>query len=404
MRRGIILLLATFLFCAQTYAQTYATRSLQGQYPNGDSVEVSAATTTPNGVEIVGIRRFHNGSFDRTPLVFPSATSNAVIMNPPPFGSQGYISAVANTPLGVIEAGQYDGDFGGFSATHAVVWNGTPNSAVDLHIASGTPRNRSVAYGVSATATGFQATGLSDDGGGRDAAAVWMGSTPQSSIFRSLHASGMFQSRALVGYSFNGLAKQAGYAEFGGSGQHHPVVWSNTADSYIDILPAQFFAGEVYCATGEGGQELIGGIARDTTSDKPIIWRGTGGNFQVLSGTPQRQAGQVQSINGARAVGKIHIVNSGSEHAAIWDLVTGQVTDLHSFLPFGYENGQSSAFYVDAAGNVYGSAQPSAGISPVPFVWMIPEPAGGTIMGCALAVCLRRSVRNAITNRTATEA
>src|SRR5215212_9568375 len=135
MARGAALLFAAGIVCASAHAQTYTTRNLQSQYPSADAVEISAATTTPNGVEIVGIRSFHNGSFDRTPLIFPTATSTAVVMNMPPNGTGGYISAVANTSLGVIEAGQYDRVVGSTGATHAVVWNGTPNSAVDLHIA-----------------------------------------------------------------------------------------------------------------------------------------------------------------------------------------------------------------------------------------------------------------------------
>ena len=392
MNRKVVLLFAAWMVCASTHAQTYTTRSLQGQYPEGDLVEISAATTTPNSVEIVGIRSFHNGTSERTPLIFPTATSNAVLMNMPPFGTGGYISAVAMTPLGVIEAGQYDRVVGSTGATHAVVWNGTPGSAVDLHIASNTPANGSRAYGVSATPIGFQATGMIESNG-RDAAAMWSGSTPQSSTYTLLHADNMFQSRAPVAYTFNGAAKQAGYAEFPGSGNRHPVVWSGTAGSYVDILPVGFVAGEVYSATAEGGQELLGGVARDATSNRPVVWRGTGGDVQVLSGTPERQAGHVQSLSSTHAVGQIHIVNSGSHHASIWDLATGQVTDLHRFLPAEYVNGTSSALYVDAVGNVYGSAQMAGAVSAVPFVWTIPEPSGAAMTALALALCSRRLPR-----------
>ena len=390
MHRKVVLLLAASMLCASTHAQTYTTRSLQGQYPQGEAVEISAATTTPNGVELVGIRSSHNGLFDRTPLIFPTATSNAVVMNMPPFGTGGYISAVATTPLGVIEAGQYDRVVGSTITTHAVVWNGSPSSAVDLHIASNTPVGQSLAYGVSAAPIGFQATGMIENNG-RDAAAMWSGATPQSSTYALLHAGNMFQSRAPVAYTFNGVAKQAGYAEFPGPGFRHPVVWSGTADSYLDILPAQFFAGEVYCATAEGGQELLGGICLDATSDRPVVWRGIGGTVQVLSGTPERQGGGVRYLSSTRAVGQIH--NGASYHAAIWDLTTGQVTDLHGFLPPEYQFGTSSALYVDAAGNVYGSAEPSGANFAIPFVWTIPEPSGAAITALVLAPFSGRSMR-----------
>lgn len=387
MVRGAALLLAAAMVCASASAQTYTTRSLQGQYPSGSEAEISAATTTPNGVEIVGIVG--------GPAIFPTPTSNVVPMNFPPNGTRGYISAVANTSLGVIEAGQYDRVVGSTTATHAVVWNGTPNSAVDLHIASNTPANGSRAYGVSGTPSGFQATGMIE-ASGRDAAAMWSGSTLQSSAFTSLKASNMVESGAPVAYSFNGIAKQAGYAEFPSSGQRHPIVWSGTAASYVDLLPAGFFAGQAMCATGESGQELIGGFVRDDAGNKPIIWRGTSGNVQMLSGTPQRPAGFVLSVSSTQATGLIQIANGGSNHAAIWNLATGQVTDLHGFLPSGYLNGQSSALYVDAAGNVYGSATVGGGVPAVPFVWtMVPEPTAAAMTALvAAALCSRPSSRN----------
>src|SRR5262245_40230155 len=88
----------------------YFVRTLANQIPAGDGVLTAAATMTPDGVQIVGIRQFHDGGFDRTPLIFPTSTSNALLMNNPPSDStQGFISAVAYVPsLGVLQAGQYD--------------------------------------------------------------------------------------------------------------------------------------------------------------------------------------------------------------------------------------------------------------------------------------------------------
>ena len=68
-------------------AQTYTVRTLNNQIPPGDLVLSAAAARTPAGVEIVGIREFHDGGFDRTPLIFATATSNAQLMNNPPSDS-----------------------------------------------------------------------------------------------------------------------------------------------------------------------------------------------------------------------------------------------------------------------------------------------------------------------------
>src|SRR5207302_3441080 len=118
--------------------------------------------------------------------------------------------------LGVLEAGQYDRVIGSTGSTHAVIWNGTPNSAVDIHIASNTGQlggvSESRAYGVSSSPIGYQAAGMVV-ASGYDRAVMWTGATPQSSQVIQLHdSSTMFESRAYGAYTFNGVARQGGYS------------------------------------------------------------------------------------------------------------------------------------------------------------------------------------------------
>jgi hypothetical protein len=381
-------------------------RTLAGQIPAGDEVLAAAATTTPAGVQIVGIRRFHQGGFDRTPLIFPTATSNAVLMNNPPSDStQGFISAVTYVPsLGVLEAGQYNKLVGSTLSIHAVVWNGTPNSGVDVHVASNTNQfsTESIIYGVSPAPVGFQAAGLVV-GSGRDNAAVWTGATPQTSQVGILHNyETMFQSRANGAYTFDGVAKQVGYSQDflpgGGTSQPRARVWSGSAASATDLTPGGFLYGVINGGNGDGPNEILYGHIGATVLDaRPTIWTGTGGEYTTLDTTAARPTGSVVYASQAAGVGHLWLsAAGGSQHAALWNLADGTVTDLHSLLPPEYQfGGTSTAFYVDALGNVYGHARVNGGSVGVPVVWTpVPEPGAALAVGAAaLAAGLIRRTR-----------
>jgi hypothetical protein len=375
----------------------YSVRTLASQIPPGDFTVAAAATSVPGGVEMVGVRHFHNGGFDRTPLRFPTSTSNAQLMNNPPSGStQGYISAVTYSPsLGVLEAGQYDHFVGSTGEIHAVVWNGTPNSGVDLHIASNTIASDSVAYAVSPAPIGFQAAGLVVQSGD-DHAAMWRGATPQASQVILLHnLSAMYQSRAYGAYTFNGVARQVGYSvdyvPGGGTTQPRARVWSGSAASAIDLTPSGFLYGVIKGGNGDGPSEILYGHIGTTINDeRPTIWTGLSGAFRILDTTAAAPAGDIVFCTPTIGVGHL-----GGGMAAIWDLASGHVTNLHSFLPPELQTGPSEAFYVDALGNVYGQASMSGGTLGVPVVWTpIPEPSSLTLStALALFFWARRRVR-----------
>src|SRR4051812_39046074 len=164
----------------------YTARTLAGQIPAADGVVANAATSIPGGVQIVGARRFHNGGFDSTPAFFPTATSAVQLMtNPPSDSTQGVISAAAYVPsLGVLDAGSYQKAVGSTSETHPVVWNGTPNSGVDLGQPAGA--SDSGVSGVSAAPVGFQAVGAMYVSGYKQAV-MWTGATLQSPQIVTLH-------------------------------------------------------------------------------------------------------------------------------------------------------------------------------------------------------------------------
>jgi hypothetical protein len=375
----------------------YTVRTLAGQIPPGGVALTAAAASVPGGVQIVG-----TGS-GRTPLIFPTSTSNAQLMNNPPSDStEGFISAVTYSPtLGVLEAGQYEHQVGSTVSTHAVVWNGTPNSGVDIHIASNTIASYSAAYAVSAAPIGFQAAGLVIQSGD-DHAAMWTGATPQTSHVILLHNdSTMHDSRAYGAYTFNGVARQVGYSEDivpGGTWtQPRARVWSGSAASTIDLTPPGFLYGVIKGGNGDGPNEILyGHIGTTIYDERPTIWTGLSGAFRTLDTTADLPAGDIVYCTQTTGAGHLDLDGAvGAGHAAIWDLASGHVIDLHSFLPPELQNGTSTAFYVDPLGNVYGQAGTTGTSVGVPVVWTpVPEPSSVMLSAViALFFCARRRVR-----------
>jgi hypothetical protein len=383
-------------------AQVYTVQTLASQIPAGDAVLAEAAGWTPAGVQIVGIRAFHNGEADRTPVIFATPTSNMQIMNNPPSDStQGLISAVAYVPsLGVIEGGSYDKLVGSTVSTHAVTWNGTPNSAVDIHAVSNTDQlngiDGSYVYGVSSSPNGFQAAGRVI-GSGNNLAIMWTGASPQTAQFVTLHNfSTMAQSWAYGVYTFNGVAKQVGYATYplpgGGTTEPRATVWSGSAASAIDLTPSGFLVGIIRAGNGDGPNEILSGdIGTSIYDPLPTIWTGTTGAYKTLDTTANLPAGWIDWCSQTSGVGVLALSGTGlSEHAAVWDFATGAVTDLQQFLPPEYQNGgTSTAFYEDAFGNIYGQATTNGSSVGVPVIWTpVPEPTSLSLSAVfATAVC-----------------
>ncbi|HEX4591235.1 MAG TPA: PEP-CTERM sorting domain-containing protein [Gemmataceae bacterium] len=384
-------------------AQVYTVQTLANQIPAGDAVLAEAAASTPAGVEIVGLRRFHDGTFERTPVIFSTSTSNMQVMNNPPSDStQGVISAVGYVPsLGVIEAGQYDKLVGSTLSTHAVTWNGTPNSAVDIHATSNSGQLGGVTdtsiYAVSSSPNGFQAAGKAIVSG-YNQAFMWTGATPQSAQVIKLHDDvRMFDSWVNGVYTFNGVAKQVGYSDDrtsgGGFTQPRARVWSGSAASAIDLTPPGFLFGSIQAGNGDGPNEILCGSSGTSLYDvRPTIWMGTSGAYRNLDTTADHPAGTIRYCLQTSGVGNLDLsAYGGSSHAAIWDFASGGVIDLHDLLPPEYQlsGGSSTAFYEDAFGNVYGQATTNGSSVGVPMIWAVsvPEPSSLSLAG-ALAMFL----------------
>ena len=121
------------------------------------------------------------------------------------------------------------------SATHALLWAGAAQSAIDLH-----PDGcfASTAWGVSAgQQVGEVLLSTSSD---ETHALLWTGSA-ESVV--DLHPSGFVETHALA----VAAGRQVGYGA--GTVGFHALLWSGTADSVVDLhlfLPAGYLASEAH--------------------------------------------------------------------------------------------------------------------------------------------------------------
>lgn len=196
--------------------------------------------------------------------------------------------------------GQYAvgyGEASGYSG--AMLWDVTNGTYQTLNPSG---YNSSVAWAVQ----GGHQGGVVWDNQGNQQAAMWSGTSSSMTV---LHPSG-YQSSAVYGLWGN---RQVGFGYDGSAngGHDHALVWSGSAASVQDLNPAW----ADYAGANAIQGDLVAGYA----------WG--------------------QMINGAYDI---------NEHAMLWDLVSGQYTDLQLLLSSQYVS--SSAIGIDLSGNVVGQA------------------------------------------------
>jgi hypothetical protein len=180
----------------------------------------------------------------------------------------------------------------GSNNEHALLWEGTADSAIDLHPA-GFTFSRAYAtdgqYQVGFGTTGFHSHAL-----------LWNGTASSMVDLQPVS----FTDSAAFGI---GGGQQVGYLSFGPLSEQHAALWSGTADSAVDLRPSD---------------------------SKTAYAFATNGRIQV---------GQTQSLPPDLFI-----------HARLWRGTADSAVDLHDLLPTGFDN--SAAYSIDAAGNIYGLA------------------------------------------------
>ena len=180
---------------------------------------------------------------------------HAVLWNGTPVGVDlhptnlpGFASSLAYGTDGASQVGYARG---ADSRDHALLWRGTPE-AVDLHPA-GLPRiTDSVAHAVSGAQQVGYGLGPDPAGGTSLHALVWEGSAATAV---DLHPTGLAGFTDSAARGTDGT-RQVGYGRTGGAeGTNHALLWEGTAATAVDLhlsLPAGFVSSEASTIDGAG--------------------------------------------------------------------------------------------------------------------------------------------------------
>lgn len=302
-------------------------------------------------------------------MLWNGSASSCVDLNPTGFNSSYAIGGTNNYQLGMGF-----GEATGYK-NHALMWSGTAESMIDLH---------PVGFYSSVVGTGNEThqvgTGYINE---NDTHALMWSGTAASVI--DLHPVGYTSSSAgaIVG------ANQFGSASGNTTGnKDHAFMWSGSADSAVDLHPAGYEGSFIRRATN-GGQ--IG-----TSWQSPLellhatLWNGSAASavdlnpegYFISSGFGISSFGQVGS-------GKA--TPNAQAHALYWNGSAASMIDLHSTLSDFPQFTDSEAFGIDDNGDIVGCAY-VAGFRPYAVRWthVVPEPTSMLALGLGAAALLRR--------------
>jgi hypothetical protein len=354
---------------------------------------------------------------------------SATLLHPP----SGYSNSVGVGISGNSQVGSGDGSStGGYN--HAILWNGTAGSAIDLHPAgvinsgaNGVSGDRQVGWGSgigvelnrhalvwSGTAESvvdlhpFEfgdseahgISGTSQVGWGRISAAspfhalLWHG-TADSVV--DLHRSEFLytSARAVSGITQVGH----GYSErpplHPAVGlNYHALLWTGTAESMVDLHPAGF---DFSSAVAVSGSVQVGHGSTITTTNNyhALLWRGTaesvvdlhppGFDFSAAEGVSE--SGQVGYGKGTATDGRIH--------ALLWRGTAESVVDLHPYLSgLPVTMVESHANGIDSNGSIVGYGEDSNGVEYAILWTPVPEPSAWTLLWLGMMGVALRSRRS----------
>ena len=273
-------------------------------------------------------------------LLWLPPTGDVIELQPDGFDGSSAKSTDGHRQVGVLYLATFQ---------HAALWSGTPESAVDLHPTVLHGFDQSVAYGIG---RGQEVGGGS--AGTEQHALLWK-DTAASAI--DLHPTGFTTS---IAYGTDG-EHQVGS---GTSGSHsHALLWDGTANSAIDLhvssLGQSFFSDSV--AYGVGGGQQVGYLSAGPLSEQhAALWSGTAASAVDLRPSDSKTAIAL-ATNGRIQVGQTQsLPPEFFFHARLWKGTADSAVDLHELLPGDFTN--STAYSIDAAGNIYGLAYDSGGV------------------------------------------
>ena len=270
-----------------------------------------------------------------------NGSGSAVDLNP-----TGFKISNANGVGGGQQVGRGAGSSTGGS-DHALLWNGTAASAVDLNPSS-LGFNSSEAYGTN----GSQQVGWGDTYYSH--ALLWNG-TAASAVDLNPSGLGFIYSQA---FATNG-SQQVGLG-FGNNGpnESHAILWSGSAASAIDLNPSGFFD-SIACGISPDGTQQVGDAnTLGSGNYHAMLWTGTAASAIDLNPSSLGiTSSEAFASNGSQQVGwgtSSALINN--PHAMLWSGTAASAVDLNNLLPGSGNWDSSEAFSIDAAGDVFGFA------------------------------------------------
>jgi hypothetical protein len=285
----------------QTHAIYWPAGTTVGVDLHPDGWTYSAAFDT-NGSQQVGSGNGPPTNYSRHALLWSGDANGYVDLNPGDIWNDSVALAIAGTQqVGNVNLLYPGNESPPYSVYHAALWNGTPDSWIDLH-----PSLPGIDRSFAKDTDGVQQVGYGTFGG--DHALVWSGSADSAvdlhpPVFTHSYAEGV-HSGEQVGYAFDNNDPD---------GHSHALLWHGSAASVVDLHPQGWYADAAYATNGVN-QVGFGG-----TPDAPY-----------------------------------------NSHAVRWSGTPESAVDLHSLLPAEFTLG-SIAYDIDADGNIAGLAQRADG-------------------------------------------
>jgi hypothetical protein len=301
------------------------------------------------------------GYWQNHALIWNGSIASQIDLHPP--GFQGSV-------LYAMGAGQQVGEVGNGTITHGALWGGTAASFVDLHPDG---FNNSYLRGTD----GLHQVGRADGHAG-----IWSGT---AASFVDLNPVGSAFSEALAVQG----NKQLGRANVPSTVNRHAYLWSGDPNTGIDLNPAGFY--ETWGQAIDGDDQVGYGYGEVYTNMAAIVWHGSATNYTVLN-PPGITGCLAAAAAGGKQIGRSGI--NGELHASLWSGTAESFVDLHTFLPAGYTSSQASA--IDpVTGDIVGFADIGIQVRSV-IIWRpVPEPASliALALGVAGLAGRRRSPR-----------
>ena len=260
---------------------------------------------------------------------------------------------------------------------HALLWNGSASSAVDLApttLARFVDTEAVDTDGIHQVGTGWITTNLTH-------ALLWTG-TADSAVDLSPTNLG-FTSASSEALGVDGT-NQVGFVQLA-DGRSHAILWHGTAASAVDLNPAGYTFTQ---ATGVHGNQQVGSGFPIGGESHALLWTGTAASAIDLQPTqwPQILNSVALATNGTQQIGR-GMTSTGSDALLLWTGTADSAVDLGALLPNNLTGADARS--IDSAGDVFGIGFDRNGMEHA-IEWVrVPEP-GNLILLVPLAGALRR--------------